>query len=210
MLFPNRILFFLLIVSIQVLGQGTSTLNYNCKQPEFACGECETNLQNDFNQLLNSLLEKPLDSTRWSSDTGVYKTKPDIKADEFIQRALEVMRKNNPKGAGRLNMIVIGNSESLHETTPDNPRVAIKSPDGEFWLTFNTDPNAAGYNNVEIMRWDGKEGTFKFQEIAFSQDSDRGGHIDMSGQKCVKCHREPMRPNWDTYRSWSNVLPPPR
>ncbi len=205
---PIRLTVLILLSFLEAFGQENSTLNKNCKQPEFACGECETGLQNDFNQLLNSLLEKPLDSTRWSTDSGVYKTKPDIKADQFIKQALDVMRKNNPKGDGRLNMIVIGQSESLHETTPNNPRVAIKSPDGEFWLTFNTDPNAAGYNNVEIMRWDGKAGAFKFQEIAFSQDRQKGGHIDMSGQKCVKCHREPMRPNWDTYRSWSNVLPP--
>ena len=28
---------------------GASTLNDNCKKPKYACGECETDMQNEFN-----------------------------------------------------------------------------------------------------------------------------------------------------------------
>lgn len=208
---PYHLRLLSIIISISLAypaayGQNT-TLNKSCKQAEFACGECETQLQEDFNKLFDSILEKPIGAKRWSEANGTFTVKDDANIDDFIKKSLDLMKKNNPKGDNKLNMIVIGNSESLHGTTPGNPRVAIKSPDGEFWLTFNTDPNAPGYNSVEVMRWDGKSGSYKFQEISFAEKGQKG-HVDLTGQKCARCHREPMRPNWDTYRSWSNVIPP--
>ncbi|MCM2281218.1 MAG: hypothetical protein NDI61_05155 [Bdellovibrionaceae bacterium] len=202
-------------VGIYALGTpsslATSTLNSNCKQNEFSCGECETALQDDFNELLNEFSQnRQLKSPRWSDSQLPRHSaiKSDAKIEDFIEKSIALLKKHNPDGANRLNMIMLGHSESLHGTTPGNPRVALKSPDGELWVTFNTDPKAPGYNSVEVMRWDGKTGTYKFQEIAFPDAKVKQGHIDLSGSKCVRCHREPMRPNWDTYRSWAGVVPP--
>lgn len=181
-----------------------STLNTNCRKDEFACGECETQLQTDFNKLLSKYTGSDMSGDRWSSQKGITPILEDKNINDFIKESIDLMKANNPNGQNQTNMIVIGNSESLHQTTPGHPRIALKSPDGEFWLTFNTDPKATGYNSVEVMRWDGKTGSYKFQEITFGQP----GHVDTSGQKCARCHRDPPRPNWDTYRAWSNVLPP--
>ncbi|MBY0553561.1 hypothetical protein K2P97_03475 [bacterium] len=181
-----------------------STLREKCSQPQFACGECETKLQDDFNKLMGGYLEGFKPEERWSDKNDVMKIPADKKIEDFIAEATALMKKNNN---GKVNMMLIGNSESLHETTPGNPRVTLKSPDGEFWLTYNTDPKAKGAQSVEIMRWDGKTGSYKFQELTFGKDG-QPGQSDLSGKKCARCHREPMRPNWDTYRAWSNVIPP--
>lgn len=185
-----------------------STLAKNCGRPGYACGECETSLQEDFNRLLAKYADVRTSGGHWSELKGKVGLKPGADMDAFLKEATELFRKHNPKGNGQLNYMIIGHSESLQGTTPRNPRIALKSPDGEFWLTFNTDPAAPGYNAVEVMRWDGKNAKYQFQEVSFPDGKGGEGHADFTSQKCARCHRDPMRPNWDTYRSWSNVIPP--
>ena len=182
-----------------------TTLNDNCAKPQFACGECETELQTEINALINEITGEE-DTTVQSKRK--MKIKDGVTLESTLERIAEIMKKHNPKGENKLNWMMIGKSGSLQETSLGNPRIALKSPDSELWVTFNTDPNAAGYNAIELMRWDGKTGTYKFQEISFPSKSARYGHVDLSGARCVRCHREPMRPNWDTYRAWATIIPP--
>lgn len=220
----STLIVFFVFFCLEVILAATK-LNRSCEQLQFACGECETALQDEINDLLNDITDGGLSNTEghWGSATSKpgARVKNGVTLEQTLERITEIMKKNNPQGDNKLNWMMIGKSGSLQQTTPGNPRIALKSPDGELWVTFNTDPNAAGYNAIEIMRWDGKTGTYKFQEISFPSKPSQsesvslghlGGHanshVDLSGKRCIKCHREPMRPNWDTYRAWSGIIPP--
>ena len=84
-----------------------------------------------------------------------------------------MFKKHNPSGANKLNYLVIGESESLQASSMKdgkmNPRIMLKSPNSELMVTFNTDPTAKGYKTIEVMRWNGKQGRYEFQEINFGE-----------------------------------------
>ncbi|MBX3041336.1 MAG: hypothetical protein KF789_11575 [Bdellovibrionaceae bacterium] len=183
-------------------------MNTNCrKDTKFACGECETKLQDDFTSLLAEMTDgRRKVGQHWgeSKSSQNKEIKSSMTMDEFLAKTAEVMKQNNP--AGVVNYITIGESESLHGTSPGNPRIAMKSPNGELWVTFNTDPKAPGYDRVEIMRWNGKKAKYEFEEIVFK--SAGGGHVDQNPSQCATCHHKPARPIWDSYRAWPGVIPP--
>jgi len=192
-----------------------SMLVANCSQPDYACGECETSLQNDFNDILNEITGGRLaPNGRWSeaSFEGTATVLPQYSLQSVLARVTALMRRTNGgPGMNRLNFPLMGDSGSLQETSPGNPRVAIKSANAELWVTFNTDPSKPGYGALEVMRWDGKAGKYHFQEISFQNaphDGSVARHVDLSGNRCIRCHKSPMRPNWDTYRAWATIVPP--
>ncbi len=206
------IAFFISSVSAQ---DSSSSLNSKCKKDGFNCGECETDLQNDFNKLLEEFSGQKISTdSHWSDfkvkDESFINWKPPS-VEESLEKIITLFKKHNPGGNGKLNFVVIGESESLHETTIRDgkmyPRIMIKSPNSELMVTFNTDPKAKGYNAIEVMRWNGKKGKYEFQELNYGDKKTRP-HLDLSGQKCMECHKSPSaRPNWDTYRAWSGVVP---
>lgn len=64
------------------------------------------------------------------------------------------------------------------------------------------------------MRWNGKDAKYDFIELDFGKKdpanpaANRPAKFDGSGQKCVACHKDPdPRPNWETYRAWSGIVP---
>lgn len=191
---------------------GSSSLNRNCR-PEgsnLACGECEQGLQNQFNDLIADITGQSNSGEHWS-DTfgGKASIKPGVTLESTLARIKDMMKSNNPAGGNGLNFIVIGESESLQPTTVRDgkmyPRIALKSPNSELWVTFNTDPNEPTYSTLEIMRWNGKNAKYEFMELDFNP---RNRHMDGTGEKCISCHKQPdPRPNWDTYRAWSGVVP---
>lgn len=198
----------------------SSSLWNNCGREGYACGECETELQDEFNDILLGLVEGGESRSSGAegpwSELGIDEDAP-IRADATLEGTLQqisdLFRRTNTEAPGKLNYIVIGESESIQQTRPGYPRIALKSPNSELWVTFNTDPELPGYNALEIMRWDGRQGKFLFQEISFpSRDqqgqANHGGGIDLSGKKCIQCHTADPRPNWDTYRSWPGIVPP--
>lgn len=202
----------------QVFAQSSSsTLGSACKQPGYSCGECESNLQNDMNSLLSDITGGALkqkehwgDSKESTPNSGNISMKPGTTLEGTLKNIIDLMKKNNTGGDGTLNFVTIAESESLQGSSVRNgkvyPRVMLKSPNSELMVTFNTDPQAKGYNTLEIMRWNGKQGRYEFQELSFNQNGS-GGHVDLTGQKCVECHKENPRPNWDTYRAWAGVVP---
>jgi hypothetical protein len=189
-----------------------SVFEKNCgrKGEGYACPQCEDQLNQQFTELMNKYTQTPVNSgSRWADGEqkdGI-RLKPGTTAEDFIADTIKLMRKANPLGGGKVNFIPIGRSESLHDTSVGNPRILLKSPDSELWVSYNTDPKSYAYQKVEIMRWDGKAGKYFFQELDFSNPPD-GHHANMSGKVCATCHKEPARPIWDTYRAWPGVLHP--
>ena len=213
----------ILIVSVAIhsslsLGQ-SSSLATSCKVDGYQCGTCEEKLQNDLNTFLNEITQDDLSKTaHWGSlkdDLGNHSDlkfkEPKISPNEALKKIIDIMKENNPEGDNQLNYIVIGESESLQQTSIKNgkmnPRIMLKSPNSELMVTFATDPELPGYNSIEMMRWNGKKGRYEFQELNF-ENRGEPPHIDLSGEKCLACHKSPsMRPNWDTYRAWAGVIP---
>lgn len=192
--------------------QGDSSLNRNCRPQgsNLACGECEQPLQNQFNDLIADITGQPNQGDHWSdSFGGKASIRPGVTLESTLARIKEMMKSNNPAGGNGLNFIVIGESESLQPTTVRDgkmyPRIALKSPNSELWVTFNTDPKEPTYSTLEIMRWNGKKAKYEFMELDFDKNK---RHMDGTGEKCISCHKQPdPRPNWDTYRAWSGVVP---
>ncbi len=220
----RNLLFLTLILSIHLaqaqedMDGSSSSLGSKCKQPQFSCGECETGLQDDLNQLMSRMTNGGFkQGDHWgtgketSQDPGHISMAPGVTLDGTLQEIISLFKKHNPGGDNKLNFVVIGESESLQGSSVKNgkiyPRVMLKSPNSELMVTFNTDPDAPGYKALEMMRWNGKQGRYEFQELNFG-DKGAKPHIDATGAKCLECHKSPdPRPNWDTYRAWAGVVP---
>ena len=205
---------------------GSSTLD-SCRarnSANFACGECETPLQDDFTNLLSQLTGQPK-GARWSDgfngEAPIASKFPDgspVTLEGTLARIKDMMKSNNAEGGNGLNYMVIGESESLQDTSIRDgkmyPRIAIKSPNSELWVTFNTDPLSEAYQTLEVMRWNGKDAKYDFIELDFGKKdpanpaANRPAKFDGTGQKCIACHKDPdPRPNWETYRAWSGIVP---
>lgn len=186
------------------------------KKDRHACTSCEESLQDNFNAFLDQITQPDLSkSVHWGdlkddlpgSGENIAFKGPRIKFEDALRRIIDMMRVSND---GMLNYVVIGESESLQRTSITdhmNPRIMLKSANSELMVTFSTDPNLPGYNSIEMMRWNAKEGRYEFQELNFG-DQGAPPHVDLSGKKCMLCHKSPsMRPNWDTYRAWAGIVP---
>ncbi|MBY0518656.1 MAG: hypothetical protein K2P81_17225 [Bacteriovoracaceae bacterium] len=205
--------FFLpILLSISFAWAQDGSLNKNCSKSGYACGECDTAIQSDFNNLIADITgSSTTDDGHWGGDMAgkKKKIKPGVTLEGTLSKIKDLMKKGNPAGGNGLNMIVIGESESLQPSDVKNgkmyPRVAIKSPNSELWVTFSTDPSNAAYQTLEVMRWNGKAAKYEFMELDFNPNHRQ---MDGTGEKCLSCHKEPNpRPNWDTYRAWAGVVP---
>ncbi len=196
----------------------SSSLGSSCKQQGYACGECDTGLQNAMNSFMNKITGGGFtngdhwgDGKEKSKNSSNISMAPGVTLDGALKEIMDIFKKNNPAGDNKLNFVVIGESESLQASSVRDgkmyPRIMMKSPNSELMVTFNTDPKAKGYNTIEMMRWNGKQGRYEFQELNFGEGGDKP-HVDASGAKCLECHKSPdPRPNWDTYRAWAGVVP---
>jgi len=204
---------------------------------QFACGECETGLQNDFNGILAELTGAPASANgRWDGSFSDIKSMRDnwpdgqpVSVETTLARIRASFLANTPgPEPKRLNYMIIGESESLQPSSITggrmNPRIAIKSPNSELWVTFNTDPTSAAYQTLEVMRWNGQEAKYEFTELNFGRRPDAPASnnpndphfqvppasprsVDGTGDRCVACHKEDSRPNFETYRAWSGIVP---
>lgn len=107
----------------------------------------------------------------------------------------------------RQDYILVGDSLSNQPATKDAPRVIMKSPNSELYVSFSSEPNGTiESNSVEIIQFEAKSAQYIFQEVQFDgKKAKYAGHDETSG-KCVKCHTPSLRPNWDTYRAWASTL----
>jgi hypothetical protein len=215
----KKLIIMSLFVTPLAYGQfSSSTLDQACKQPGYACGECESTLQNDMNSFMSKITGGGFaqgdhwgDGKEKNKNPANISMAPGVTLDGALKEIMDIFKKNNPAGDNKLNFVVIGESESLQATSVKDgkmyPRIMMKSPNSELMVTFNTDPKAKGYNTIEMMRWNGKQGRYEFQELNFGEGGEKP-HVDATGAKCLECHKSPdPRPNWDTYRAWAGVVP---
>lgn len=184
----------------------SNSFSTKCQKAKYACGQCEEALQDKVSSLIASVVDNPGGSSRrWTErpPADQLNIKPGTTADDFLSKLLGTMRDENAAGGGRLTIIPMGQSQSANDISPGFPRVLVKSPNSELWVAFTTDPKAPNYQSVELMRWDGQAGKFQFQMLNFSL---HGGHADLTGKSCVRCHKAESRPIWDTYRAWPGSL----
>jgi len=176
----------LFFISGLVFAGRSAQANFACPKPEGgACGQCEPQLQAQMDQL-----SADADAGKFSS------------VEEFLNAIPPVMRDNEA---------LIGNSLSTQPGTvvidpltskpKVRPRVVMKSPNSEVWITYNTDPHAKNYNTVEITRWNGKKPGWEYSQFPPVHDHD-------VAKDCKLCHREELRPNFDSYQTWAGFLPP--
>lgn len=83
---------------------------------------------------------------------------------DSVDGFLEQLSKDTPNLMS--NFILMGESRSFQTASRENPRVILMSPGGDVRLTFNTDPNQRGYNNIEISFWNPQKREFEYRELA--------------------------------------------
>jgi hypothetical protein len=96
-------------------------------------------------------------------------------------------------------------SKSLQEASGDYPRAILFGTDAKFIITFNGNPNQKGYNNLEVIQWSDQAHSFSFDEIQFSKDARSVPIFRANPHECTACHRDPPRPNWQSYDFWEGA-----
>jgi hypothetical protein len=147
-------------------------------QVGYRCGQCEQSLINEVNDTISKIQNNP---EKFSS----------------IDKVLE----NFPL-AMRETVVFMGLSQSLQE----GDRYLMKSPSSEVVASFNGHPELRGGNSVELMTFNGKDGTWELIEISVENGQAK---VDTNPSKCIKCHGSggDTRPIFDPYRFWSNQVP---
>lgn len=115
-------------------------------------------------------------------------------------------------------------SRSLQGATPEFPRVILFGLDAKVILAFAGSPGLHGYDLLEMIEYDESKKMFRFKSITFPADnslssadaSKKAVISEDNPRRCMMCHRETLRPNWDTYAAWPGVygsrnddMPPP-
>lgn len=137
-----------------------------------------------------------------------------------LEEVLEAIGKAYPEL--RTNHTLMHESLSRQGASPEFPRAITFSPNGRFALTFNGDPNAAGFYELEMYEFspdatlsNGRTPeSFKFRRIIFEPRKDYP-HLKeyqsyktfpvvapINESKCLGCHTSRPRPNWESYNRW--------
>jgi hypothetical protein len=96
-------------------------------------------------------------------------------------------------------------SRSAQGASFQNPRVILrngptnKRAAAEFIVTFNGDPTHRGYNSLEVMQYNRSNHEFELYELKFPLSN---VSPQMNPPKCLACHGQDPRPNWDSYPIW--------
>lgn len=145
-------------------------------QKDYKCGQCEEPLIEKFDSFVEKVSKK--------SNTTL---------EEVLSELPEEMRTD---------VVFMGKSRSLQQ----GDRYLMKSPGSEIVASFNGHPENRGGKNVEVMRFNGKEGTFEFIDI---EVKDGKAIVTKNPSKCMFCHGEAAqaRPIFDPYRFWFNMVP---
>lgn len=105
-------------------------------------------------------------------------------------------------------------SESAQSGTPTEPRILFQGTASTDVYCVSTKTNAGNLTErfIENIRWDDTAKKFDFGELDEVVDPVLGPIVyrDDSETKrdtCRACHGDELRPNWDAYDSWGNMLP---
>jgi hypothetical protein len=134
--------------------------------------------------------------------------KPDNKIFS-VEQLLERLAKTTTLTS---NYTLLYDSRSLQDASFAFPRVITFGIDAKIMLAFNGHPSQAGYNSLEVMKFNDQNKTFELREIQFPQDRVRSPAQEnavkvsnINPGKCIVCHGTNPRPNWDTYPFWPGV-----
>ena len=119
---------------------------------------------------------------------------------ESIENLLPLL----PEGF-RSHYVLMFQSRSLQSATYQNPRAILYGDDASFILSFNGDETEKGYDALETMEFNPEKKEFYYHEITFSRNSKEHSKVSFSEtnpERCLRCHGDPARPNWDTYPLW--------
>jgi hypothetical protein len=111
----------------------------------------------------------------------------------------------------RSRYVLVYASRSLQGATPGSPRVVMFGLDAKFILAFSGDPELPGYELLETIQFDNHEKRFEFRSVSFPAEKKKSiGNqkpvlSELNPQPCKVCHRQDLRPNWDTYSAWPGV-----
>jgi len=112
------------------------------------------------------------------------------------------------------NYVLMTESESAQSATPSEPRILFQGTDSTDVYCVSTKTNAGNLTErfIENIRWDDTAKKFDFGEFDEIWDPTFGPIVyrDDSEAKrdtCRTCHGSELRPNWDAYDSWGNMLP---
>jgi cytochrome c551/c552 len=133
-------------------------------------------------------------------------------ADSFTYNDLEeIIKKNNVLTIEELlpllpleyrkNYTLMYESRSLDKDliTGEQPRTIIFGDDAKLVLAFADAPS----NKIEVMQFDDNNKDFKFREIIFDgKKNPLNPPPEINPQKCLECHGNPPRPNWEPYNIW--------
>ncbi len=105
------------------------------------------------------------------------------------------------------NFIFMTKTESIQPAGPDSPRVILQNDTSKTLFAYSTLKDEKGIyrdDSIEMIQFDEKQNRFRFHRIDFEN---RKGKLSRNDERCLVCHGQNPRPNWDTYDSWANALP---
>ncbi|MGZ3697572.1 MAG: hypothetical protein ACXWP5_05665 [Bdellovibrionota bacterium] len=106
----------------------------------------------------------------------------------------------------RQNYSLVYLSRSSQFASPKYPRIILFGPDAKFIIALSGDPSMPGFDKLETIEFQEASKSFKFREIEFSKEAKRPKFHLNPEQTCAKCHRTPLRPNWENYPFWPGAF----
>lgn len=111
----------------------------------------------------------------------------------------------------RSRFVLVHASRSLQGASARFPRVIMFGLDAKLILAFTGSPDLKGYHSLETIEFDDGTKKFHFRSISFPSETDfsrvaiKPEISERNPEGCMTCHRQELRPNWDTYSAWPGV-----
>ena len=110
----------------------------------------------------------------------------------------------------RSRYVLVYKSHSRHkDATFDEPRIILEDEEAKIIIASAGNPKQINGDNLEVIE-NGSDGSdSKFHVIVTPEQN--GGEIKYSDdnpkmtESCVKCHRQHLSPNWESYPNWPGV-----
>lgn len=113
----------------------------------------------------------------------------------------------------RSKTVLMHDSRSQQSASLELPRAVIYGQDASFILTFTGDPSKPDYQQIEMIQFRDTKSTkgkpeFDFRKVTFPAkgSSEKAIVSEKNPAECLTCHRDPPRPNWDSYPLWPGAF----
>jgi hypothetical protein len=104
--------------------------------------------------------------------------------------------------------VMMFDSKSLQKASFEEPRIIVHTSDAKFVAAFNGGSGSSREDrSVEFIEFNSSTYQFDFFEIEFPNDE--SGEVKFSETnpaRCLGCHSNPARPNWEPYFSWPGAF----